>query len=76
VVRERAAPFATTRRWLRGRLLDRLRDADDGDWISFDGPVGVHDRTAVSEALRGLARDGLVDLAPGIEPLRARLPTA
>jgi A/G-specific adenine glycosylase len=76
VVRERAAPFATTRRWLRGRLMDRLRDADDGDWISFDGPVGVHDRTAVSDALRGLARDGLVDLAPGVEPLRARLPTA
>jgi A/G-specific adenine glycosylase len=76
VVRERAAPFTSSRRWLRGRILDRLRDADDGAWTSFDGPVGVHDQTAVSDALRALARDGLVDLAPGLEPLRARLPTA
>jgi A/G-specific adenine glycosylase len=76
VVRQRAAPFASSRRWLRGRILDRLRDADDGDWTSFDGPVGDHDPTAVSEALRALARDGLIDLAPGNEPLRVRLPIA
>ena len=34
--RERAAPFPTTSRWLRGRILDRLRDARDGEWVVFE----------------------------------------
>jgi len=69
-VREHAAPFAATNRWLRGRVLDRLRDAPDAVWVTIDAPLGVHDRAAVDRALAGLAADGLVELDEG---LRARL---
>ena len=72
--RERATPFPSSRRWLRGRILDRLRDADDDAWIRFDDPIGDHDRIAVGEALRAMAREGLVELSPDPAPLRARLP--
>ena len=39
-------PFPSSR-WLRGRILDRLRDARDGAWLAFDGPIGDHDPAAV-----------------------------
>ena len=32
--------FPATSRWLRGRILDRLRDAPDVNWVTFDGPIG------------------------------------
>ena len=32
----RDAPFPATNRWLRGRILDRLRAAPDGDWVALD----------------------------------------
>jgi A/G-specific adenine glycosylase len=83
-VRERPAAFTSTRRWLRGRILDRLREVDDDGWATFGGPLGEHDRTTVDAVLRTLATEGmleLVDDAPpdGDEPrpeaaLRARLP--
>ncbi len=76
IARERPAPFESSRRWLRGRILDRLRDADDSSWTTFDGPIGGHDRSAVHDALAGLARDGLVELASAPGPPRARLPIA
>jgi A/G-specific adenine glycosylase len=68
--------FPATRRWLRGRILDRLRDAaGDGGWTALDGPVGGHDANAVAEAVTGLARDGLLERDPR-HPLRCRLPLA
>lgn len=86
-LRERAAPFATTRRWLRGRILDRLRDAPPDGWVAFEGQLGEHDAAAVEAALRTLAAEGMVELAdaagegpsdttgPARGPvLRARLP--
>ncbi|MEX2184471.1 MAG: A/G-specific adenine glycosylase [Chloroflexota bacterium] len=76
-VREPAAPFATTNRWLRGRILDRLRAQPDGAWVALDGPIGVHPRAAVRRAARQLAGDGLIELAPGAGvAVRARLPLA
>lgn len=69
----RAAPvrFESSARWLRGRLVDRLRDAPAAAWVTIDAPLGEHPRAAVDAALRGLAVDGLVELdAAG----RARLP--
>jgi A/G-specific adenine glycosylase len=71
--RERAAPFSSTSRWLRGRILDRLRDADGSTWLEFVPPIGDHDRVAVTRAIGLLAADGLVELDPDSE-LRARLP--
>jgi A/G-specific adenine glycosylase len=62
VARERAAPFVTTNRWLRGRILDRLRGAPERAWTTFDEPLGTHDSAAVDLALDALAADGMVEL--------------
>lgn len=58
---ERATPFASTNRWLRGRILDRLRAADASSWVTFTGPLGAHDADAVTRALAALATDGLIE---------------
>lgn len=59
--------FESTNRWLRGRILDRLRDADG--WVSFEGAIGAHDSTAVRESVTRLAAEGMIELVDG----RARL---
>lgn len=62
--RETSAPFRDSSRWLRGRIVERLRDAPNGEWVDLDSPIGSHDRASVDDALAALARDGLVILAP------------
>jgi len=54
--------FTSTSRWLRGRIVERLRAAPNGDWVAIAGPIGDHDQAAVDAALEALARDGLVVL--------------
>jgi A/G-specific adenine glycosylase len=72
--RRRPGPvFAATSRWLRGRLMDLLRDAPGDDWTVISTPVGVHDEHAVRRALRQMAVEGLVE-EDDSSPLRARLP--
>lgn len=73
--RRRATPFPATARWLRGRIVDRLRAAEGSTWTTLGAPVGDHDIDAVAGALRALARDGVVELH-GADPLTARLATA
>ena len=76
--RETAAPFVTTSRWLRGRIVERLRAVPNGEWVEMAGPIGDHDQAAVDVALQALTRDGLVELdrTPGPHGAsRARLPT-
>ena len=72
-----AAPFPATSRWLRGRILDRLRAAPDGVWVELDGAIGAHDAAAVARAGHQLEREGLLELVD-VQPdrLRARLPLA
>jgi A/G-specific adenine glycosylase len=70
-----AEPFRTTSRWLRGRILDQLRDATDGTWVTFDEAIGDHDPVAVAGALDRLARERLVELR-GSSLIEARLPEA
>ena len=69
--------FESTTRWLRGRILDRLRDAPDGAWVRFSEPLGVHDVPAVHAQLARLAREDLLQLhekGPGLNGRdRARL---
>jgi A/G-specific adenine glycosylase len=69
------ARFQTTTRWLRGRLLDRLRDAPGEGWAEFADPIGDHPVEAVREALAGLVTEDLAEAHPSI-PGVARLPIA
>jgi len=70
--RQRATSFEATSRWLRGRIVERLRDADRDGWRRLEAPIGRHDEAAVVAALAALERDGLVDLDPH-DPAVARL---
>jgi A/G-specific adenine glycosylase len=72
--RTAARPFHATTRWLRGRIVDRLRDAEDRAWTLIDAPIGDHDATGIQWALKALARDGIVELDPA-DGRRARLAT-
>lgn len=71
-------PFSSTNRWLRGRILDRLRAAPDDRWVAIDGPIGSHDVERVRAAANALAADGLIELlpAPPNQIIQARLATA
>ena len=71
--RERAAPFESSSRWLRGRILDRLREVDGPGWLELVAPIGDHDRAAVQRSLVLLAAEGLVERDPD-SALSARLP--
>lgn len=64
---QRQPRFAETTRWLRGRILDHLRDATD--WVTFDRPIGSHDRGAVHASLARLSAEGMIEL----DDWRARL---
>jgi A/G-specific adenine glycosylase len=68
------APFTATNRWLRGRILDRLREVPDAAWTTVAGPIGSHDDRAVRSALRALAHDGVIELDVAVDRHRARLP--
>jgi len=54
-----AIRFELTTRWLRGRILDRLRDAPG--WVAFSGRIGAHDELAVARAVASMAEEGLVE---------------
>lgn len=59
-----ATPFPATRRWLRGRIMARLREAPDGAWVVLDAPIGSHDEAAVRAAAAALASEGLAEASP------------
>jgi A/G-specific adenine glycosylase len=67
------APFPATTRWLRGRIVDRLRDAPGEGWVRLEEPIGTHDRAAVARAAARLVGDGLAEADPQ-DPVRLRLP--
>jgi A/G-specific adenine glycosylase len=69
---EAPARFESTSRWLRGRILDRLRDAQGHAWIELDGPIGEHASEAVQAALTALGSEGLIEVDPVVST-RARL---
>jgi A/G-specific adenine glycosylase len=63
VRRRDAAPaaFASTSRWLRGRILDQLRDVRDDAWGVIGGPIGEHEAMAVDAALLSMESEGLIE---------------
>jgi len=67
--------FPSTTRWLRGRILDRLRAAERETWTTINGPIGEHEADAVARALAAMDRDGLIE-RDAADPRRARLPLA
>ncbi len=75
VARERPAPFTSTTRWLRGRILDRVRAAPGTTWVTLTGPIGTHDDRAIRAAAEAMTRDGLVEIAadPPDATLQVRL---
>ena len=66
------ASFATTSRWLRGHILDRLRDVPGDEWGAVAGPIGEHGERAVDTALLAMESDGLIERDRD-EPGRVRL---
>jgi len=79
-VAERQAPFATTTRYFRGRIIAALRALDPGSWISLAelGPQVKPDWAAGDHAwllglVRRLADEGLLELDSGAD--RVRLPS-
>lgn len=79
VARKPATPFPATNRWLRGRILDRLRAAPDGEWVALDTRIGTHEPGQVRVAATAMAADGVLELHPADSAdatLRARLPLA
>ena len=70
-----AVPFASTNRWLRGRIIARAREAEDGAWVGYDEPIGSHSGRAVREAAVGLADDGLLEIRETSAGIEGRLPT-
>lgn len=66
------APFATTTRWVRGRIIDWLRDAPAREWTLLGGAIGAHDAAAVEQAIGALERDGLLE-RHGEDPRLLRL---
>lgn len=73
---EEPAPFASTNRWLRGRILDRLRAVDGEGWTTLDGPIGQHGLSAVHSAARAMAGDGVLELRETDGAIMVRLSLA
>jgi A/G-specific adenine glycosylase len=75
-IRRPTQPFPSTNRWLRGRILDRLREARGTSWVTLDTSIGSHDIVRVHAAARALAGEGLIEVGTTNDAaLRARLKT-
>jgi A/G-specific adenine glycosylase len=71
----RDVPFERTSRWLRGRIVARLRELEDGAWARMPEAIGGHGPEGIATALAALRREGLLEQrADGAVRLPARLP--
>jgi hypothetical protein len=57
-------PFEQTTRWLRGRIVARLRDGDPDAWHRLPDELGSHGFERVASAVSALERDGLLERRP------------
>ncbi len=60
----RPAPFESTSRWLRGRLLNLTRDAPGDSWVSVPSAIGAHNVMAIRAAIESMSREGLLERHP------------
>mgnify|MGYP001817588935 CR=1 FL=1 len=56
--------FDRTSRWLRGRIIERLRRLDDGAWETLPPAMGVHDGDDIEAAFTALQREGMLERRP------------
>jgi A/G-specific adenine glycosylase len=56
-----AVPFEATTRWLRGRIVEVLRDAEPEIWTRLPSRLGRHDEDHIDAAIEALERDGLLE---------------
>lgn len=66
-----AVSFATTKRWLRGRIVAAVIAAPPGTWVPLPACLGRHDADAIGLAAKGLEREGFLDLRDGEVRVRA-----
>ena len=57
----RAPAFELTTRWLRGRIIERLRALDDGIWESLPAAIGEHGADDIEAAVAALRKEGLLE---------------
>jgi A/G-specific adenine glycosylase len=66
-------PFEQSSRWLRGRIVARLREQEEGAWTELPAVMGSHGAERIAAAVAALHREGLVERrADG----RVRLPSS
>ena len=68
--RSAAPPFIGSRRWVRGRILERLSAADA--WVSMESLGAALPDADVADVVRRMAVDGLVELDDGNVRLATR----
>lgn len=56
-----STPFEATTRWLRGRIVARLRDLDGSAWTKLPDVIGEHGPDQVTAMVSALERDGLLE---------------
>lgn len=56
-----AVRFEATTRWLRGRIVARLRAVDGGAWTKLPAVIGEHGPEAVAAMIVALEHDGLLE---------------
>ncbi len=72
-----APPFPATTRWLRGRILDRLRAVPGDAWVEVQSPIGSHGPQEVRAAVASMSSDGLIEIQDASSPaIHARLATS
>ena len=49
---------------MRGRIIERLRDLDDGTWETLPASIGDHDTDAIEAVALALEREGMVERRP------------
>ena len=56
-----AVPFERTSRWLRGRIIERLRALDGSEWTALPERLGDHEAPDIEDAVTALEREGLLE---------------
>ena len=71
----RASLRAARSRWLRGRIVARLRDLEGAAWTRLPEAIGGHGPDGIASAIAALRRDGLLEVrADGAVRLPAHPP--